>query len=449
MCLVVGVLGSAGACEPVADEPGAAARSAVFAQGIPAGTTPDAGQSCAQRQFPPERTASATGNCPVDFCGVNGVWLGRGVPFRTLNLDGTMNEQGLAIKSFVLANGERVTPDVVGDTLIGRGATGDHTGYDLEYAELTLEHNLIAPNEPHPVFTVTFKILEVKYLDFGATCVSPYVCDHRKFPYYRFSATTGDGCNVQICQPGLNAPDSSRPELAGDAIMFEGDLYDENTFDVTVLPRRNNPRGTFNLACLGSTISKLHFLRHTSASQSPGVRPIYANERKALLRMFTADYCGMAERPMNPGDPISGSALFTRNGTPIRIEFPGGPYKPTEASGFLRSDSESVTVDGRWNDDGATCIGVPRLEAVGDRMVRPTIDRTCDRRIPPHEHQGCAPESTTGSVISYNPLPDAGVPSSSDAGVPPRDAYPPPSDASPPPSDAYSPPSDAYPPLQH
>jgi hypothetical protein len=142
--------------------------------------------------------------------------------------------------------------------------------------------------------------------------------------------------------------------------------------------------------------------------------------------MFTADYCGMAETPINSN---SGSALFTKNGTPIRIDFPNGPYTPTEASGFLRSPSEPVTVDGWWDQDGATCIGIPRLEAGGDATVQSAIDSTCD--LASHTHQGCNSQPPTGSVISYNPPPDAGAPPPSDAGVPPQDAYPPPSDADP------------------
>jgi hypothetical protein len=425
MVLVVGLLGVVGACEPVGDEHRAAVRSAVFAAGNPAGTMPDAGPNCAQFQFGVDPAGAGTGNCPVDFCGVNGVWLGKGVPFRTLNLDGSMNEQGLAIESFVLANKQPVKLDVVGDMLIGRDATGAHTGQELKSAEITLVHHVIAPYVPTPDFTVTFTILKVGYLDFGATCPS---CDHRQFPYYRFIATTGDGCNVQICKPGLNAQDSDRPELAGDAIFFEGDQYEEKSFDVKPLPRPMNRHGMFNLACLGSTISKLHFLRHTSASQSPGVSPPSFDDRKALLRMFTADYCGMAETPINSN---SESALFTRNGMPIRIDFPKGPYTPTEASGFLRSPSEPVTVDGWWDGSGATCIGLPRLEAAGDTMVESLIDSTCANNS--HTYQGCNSLPTTGSVISYNPPLDAGVPPPSDAGVPPQDAYPP---------------SDAYPTLQ-
>src|SRR6188474_3396482 len=40
----------------------------------------------------------ADDECPIIGCGLNGAWLGNGVPFRTLHINGTrVNERGLAI----------------------------------------------------------------------------------------------------------------------------------------------------------------------------------------------------------------------------------------------------------------------------------------------------------------------------------------------------------------
>lgn len=337
VCLVAGALASTSACEPIDGElqsSSGAPLSRIAAAGNPDAAVPG---HCAKFVFPPPDPPGVGAiTCPRDVCGVNGIWFGEEVPFRTLNLDRTPNESGLAIDRFMSADLEPLELDVVGDSLIGRKPTGDVlTGPALRNAKLTLVRH--DPSGTRSIsLTVYVHIIDVLYLDFAATCTSSPGCSPQQTPVYRFTATTGEGCNVQLCKPGINPPDNGRPELAGDAVLFEGDLYNEDTFEVTIAPRMYNQRGTFNLTCLGTTLSKMHLLRHTSASQSPSVASMdqpQEAEREALLRMFTADYCGRGGLPLDPADPDS-SSLFTRNGVPIRIAFSGAAYQPTYASGF-------------------------------------------------------------------------------------------------------------------
>jgi cytochrome c peroxidase len=294
---------------------------------------------------------ATTDNCPRDVCGLNGLWLGGGVPFRTLRLDGTPNDQGFRIVDFRIRDpltGKEIalTADVNNDSLIGRQATGqDLSGHQLKGAYLTLK-GISGPAACPDIDTITVTIKDVTYRPFLAECTPPYQCDSRQVPIYTFTATNGDGCPLEVCRPGLNPDDSSHPNLSGDAVIFQGDTYDERTFQVTETPTSNNLHGIINIACLGSATSKLHLLRHTSASQSAGVPSSTPLQRQSLLRLLTGDYCGSGD-------------LFTQNGIPIHLGFNNSPYQPTADSKFQIATTDIV--DARWNDTGATCIGAPRL----------------------------------------------------------------------------------------
>lgn len=398
MCLVVGALGCAGACEPNADDQWNLVRAPL--SGMPARTTPDAAvvpPNCAQFTFPPDHRNPITIACPRDVCGVNGIWLGQGVPFRTLNLDGSSNSQGLVIQDFESATQESLVVDVEGDSLIGRlQGGGDLRGIQLKYATLTL----LSLTGITPLF-INFHIDDVPYMQFAAQCKQGYTCDSRLIPVYRFSATTSTGCAVQLCKPGINPSDGTRNNLQGDAIIFEGDLYDENTFEVKITPMAINHKRTFNIACVGTTISKLHLLRHTSASQSPYVDVTDQPDkyqREALLRMFTGDYCGRGD----PSDPnnLDKSSLFTENGVPIWITFNSGAYQPTLESTYLPT-GVPMNIDGRWDSTGATCMTNPRLSLKDPNgMVPQSIIQTCTAAM--HSLQYPCPSSGSEYLFSYN-----------------------------------------------
>lgn len=154
-------------------------------------------------------------------------------------------------------------------------------------------------------------------------------------------AREGQGC-VELCKPGL----TDDTTLSGTAVMFRGDSYDDNTFAVS-----NSTDDSFNIACYGTVISKMHFLRHTSAAMGTAAFPV--TQRQAMLRMLTGDYCGNGHS-------------FTSEGHPIRIGFghaafqPRSEFQPDVGLGSARS------LDAMWRTDGtrASCIGAPRLSDV-------------------------------------------------------------------------------------
>jgi hypothetical protein len=354
--------------------------------------------------------SAGTVTCPDTKCGDNGVWLGSGVQFRTLHLrPERTNEANLSIVGFVGKHGEPLTVDVNRDVL--RGATpqsGPDPGKqsdeayvqdkDLVGAQLLLGHldrqppvvqcgpfpcrnggtcvdipddgcnpargdrdcpgtcvggvDAATRTEPRAV-TIEYrlKITDVNYTDFWAQGPS-YRGAATQFPVYSFVATSDDGCEVEMCAPGLS--DDHPDDISGKAVMFRGDFYDEGSHGVTTSPATAYDDDVFNIACLGTAISKLHLLRHTSASQIDPANPAdpQPDKRTTMLRLLTADYCG-------------NGTSFTQNGLALRFNFDSSIYSLTKLSEYGMDDAESL--EALWTPQGALCIGTPRLLRGSDK----------------------------------------------------------------------------------
>jgi thiol-disulfide isomerase/thioredoxin len=318
--------------------------------------------------------------CPRDLCGLNGIWLGAGVPFRTLHLHGAANPEGLAILGFADANGHALAIDVTGDALSGQPADGSPalTGRGLIGASLFL-----GPAGGKSTYQLT--IDSVTFVDFWAqcsTCGGPV----KQAPHYHFTATNlADNCPIALCDPALeHRPDVS---IAGTAVMFRGDYYDDRTYQVTGAPapdRANADGDLFNLACEGTAVYKLYMLRHSTASASSTAAITAPPQRTTLLRLLTADYCGR-------GHP------FTVNGVPIQLgPNPAmSPYRVTPASGY--DLAFGGLIDAQWTADGAACLGTPRLS----RFMNPAellrlIHDVCTPLT-------CTPRTPAGYATSANP----------------------------------------------
>jgi hypothetical protein len=191
-----------------------------------------------------------------------------------------------------------------------------------------------------------------------------------------------------LCDP-LSEPGEA---VQGRVTMFRGDQYSEPPPGAFRRPGyrgagyvvASDPTSTwFNIACEGTAIAKLHLLRHTAASVfdpradvptgsdhaipvPPGIptgpivhprRTTKVPERQALLKMLTADYCGI-------GFP------FTENGHPLSYTFqqPWQPLFPrTNGSAVPFRGLDNVSIDALWNQDGAVCLAVPRLSDIEPR----------------------------------------------------------------------------------
>lgn len=283
--------------------------------------------------------------CPDLGCGLNGAWLGENLPFRELDL-GTgndpstriPNDHGLRIESFRDRLGNALAIDVVNDELLGRLGTSALAGVKLEGAVLTLV------TAKAPVQRYFLRIEHVTQTGFWTESCPENKCDASdRFPLYTITYTREGGPTKaeNLCAPFDPDPTTIDRGIEARVIVFRGDRYDA---DYTVTAPANTT--WFNLACTGTAISKLHLLRHTRASRrdTTPVRVTSVAQRQTLLRLLTADYCGV-------GHP------FTTDGHPLRYTFlqTWEPLSPR----FV--PSELASVDALWTYDAAVCIATPRL----------------------------------------------------------------------------------------
>jgi hypothetical protein len=282
-----------------------------------------------------------TGDCQPNGCGLNGVWLGRELAFRTLNLPvgafpSTPNEAGISIVAFRDKHNKELKLDVQGQQLFGSpgGKVDEVVG-----AHLLLEKTMDTSGTPR-TYDLTIESVDTT-TPFWAGCI-PSGNDSDECQMapaavntYTFTAMASDGCQVAVCSPEMTGDYN---ELTGSAVIFRGDHYTD-TYDVS---KESGPM--FNIACVRSDLYKLHMLRHTSAARSPGHDSGFP-QRQALLRMLTADYCGI-------GHP------FTKNDTAIRFQLRDPVYSPTAASHYVIGGTD--TQEALWTPDGALCISSPR-----------------------------------------------------------------------------------------
>lgn len=323
------------------------------------------------------------------MCGLNGAWLGEGFKFRTLDLKGGYNEANLKIVGF-RQDSEPLEADVAGDELSGKTQSGALlTGAALIGAAFYLERG-------HSTGTYKLEIVGIERKRFWTRCLpgaTGCVERPREVPFYRFYVTDGRGCKVQLCRPGLSEEDDDA--ISGTAVIFRGDLY---TDSYEVRTADSNPplkieaaeEGVFNIACIGTAISKLHLLRHTEAARDGSHRTSRA-QRQALLRMLTADYCGI-------GYP------FTRDGHPLDLAF----KKTSWDAGPAYDIRDAITLEAHWDENGATCLDTPRLESLdlgggvlGSRL-RTRIDAVCKRNR--HMLPSC-PQGHNGQPLGSAMLP--------------------------------------------
>jgi hypothetical protein len=147
---------------------------------------------------------------------------------------------------------------------------------------------------------------------------------------------------------------------------------------VTVIGSATGP--WFNIACAGSALAKLHLLRHTDAG-AVGSYTTTLDERRAMLKMYSADVCGRGES-------------FTRPGEPLLLADNRGWYtfNPATASSW-----EAI-----WNAKGARCLDVPRrLAEEPNVLVR--IRAACGGVLPPSCGALLPNWRAYGHVVSANP----------------------------------------------
>ncbi|HZJ63561.1 MAG TPA: ADYC domain-containing protein [Kofleriaceae bacterium] len=341
----------------------------------------------------PGPTVQVHEDCPRLGCGLNGSWLGENLPFRDLDRGPDRrspqgrqaNQAHLVIESFKKKNGDELGIDVDGDDLVGL-ERGDHElrGEKLIGTVITLapDASRKASGHPEKYFLHIDDVTSTGFWTESCTFDPARRCTAADLaPLYTINfVKEGGNEKGNLCDP-LIAPGEA---VQGRVIIFRGDQYREpppGAFRRPGLYRgpgyvvASDPASTwFNVACEGTAIAKLHLLRHTAASvfdprpevvaTGPIVHPprtTRISERQTLLKMLTADYCGI-------GFP------FTENGHPLSYTFqqPWQPLFPrTDGSAVPFRGIDNASLDALWNQDGAVCLAVPRLS---DTVARTRLE---------------------------------------------------------------------------
>ncbi|MEZ4363155.1 MAG: ADYC domain-containing protein [Kofleriaceae bacterium] len=258
--------------------------------------------------------------CPSWACGVNGPSLNNR-PFHELSESGAENKEGFRLGALT-KNGQTYRIRVTGHTLTAYNRSNTLAGTQLVGSTFT-----VVDRRGH--------VVEV-YIT-GVTSLQLWGGPQAGLPIesYRFhwsDPSTGVRLQNLCSNPSpLKAYSSELLGLRGDfTVVFEGNRYDAER--KTVLPGSTD---WFNIGCAGHALSKLLLTGHANDTGTATT-----DEQQATLKMITADYCGTG-------------LSFTAGGEPLY-------WKTSNA--YMDYFGTAVTLEARWNAQGAICLGQPRLQ---------------------------------------------------------------------------------------
>ncbi len=351
-------------------------------------------------------------NCNPWECGSNSAWLGENIRFHELDAAGGPNDADLVVGQFFHKSGQPMNLHVDHDELYGEKpvsvlqrlaylVTGSKPpvwkGKELEGATLQLAR-LRSPGR------WLLNIRKVSHTSFwvGAGRVKGAVPVYELTYYDQLNKTK----EAPLCEPPKGGLSSEWQSLEGKALIFRGDRYE--ALPKLVVEEGGNS-SWFNIACAGTTVAKMHLLRHTWAS-SDETHQTQVKQRQALLKMLTGDYCG-------------GGYSFTVHGQPLQYSYvqdwPPQPPLPSAIGTWLGT----MSIDAVWDEKGAVCIDTPRMVAnsLGKKAAYlAEIRAKCQALLTPRKIPSCsqlgltlqgAPSGTMpwiqlgGYAISANPNP--------------------------------------------
>lgn len=275
--------------------------------------------------------------CPAWGCGTNSATVGDGLVFDELNSDGSPNRNGLRIDHAFLRDGTPLRKLGVRrhhlEAVDFRGTT--HSGYGLVNAVIVLKHDI------HGAYELHITAYYPQDLQFWAG--PPEIV-----PFYEMKVRRQGDLQKPleyVCRKDLLSTEPVWQRVAHSALVFQGDYYDPILKTVSAVPESlpldTDPR--FNVACAGTAPAKMHLTRHTRASSIDAsgrtVYPTSVSHRQAMLKMFTADYCGTGWSFTVDGQPLTYSDGRTE---------------------FARW-AEATEIEAVWKSGGAMCLSTPRL----------------------------------------------------------------------------------------
>ena len=268
--------------------------------------------------------------CPPWMCGSNSPEIDLHM-FHELHELGAANTEGFRIaeyKKWISGIWQPFRPDVVNGALVARSLTTNaivYSGTSLTGSIFTIKNDLTGGVYYMTVAHVSRAKMWAKVG--STTTVTPTY----QFTWSTiFADTTGGN---QMC-----GVDNDATGIADfHAVVFDDDRIDADAIRVT-----GETANWFNIGCAGHALAKQHLTANTKAGAAIiGATAPSLNMRTANLKMLSADYCG-------GGDP------FTVAGTPLRWK---------DSLGRFNTTSPLLTnIEARWNETGAICLNVPRVD---------------------------------------------------------------------------------------
>lgn len=230
-----------------------------------------------------------------------------------LHLDGLANAGGVTfVDIFNPANGHHYKPDInlSRDELVARNMNNNQLA--LAGPQLVGKFlSLMTPSGPVQLKIVGFDGGVPSWASGGGTV-----------SIYRMQYTDLDGVTHPVC------PNTSDPHKDMVTLIY-GETYNRVTNEVVGGQSR-----WFTIACVAEAAFKMKMMDY----HPTGTRHATRDQRRATLRMVTADYCG-------DGTP------YTVDGTSVAWRNANGSVTPTIAE---------TSLEAKWGPEGALCLDDPR-----------------------------------------------------------------------------------------
>lgn len=260
-------------------------------------------------------------NCPTCISGLGNSPVIDKVAIHGVPLDGTANADGVALLGGVTSGGMPFTLGFDPTTENFYGADEDG-GVLFQPSEMVNKALVLSVNGQERLLRITGQVDGVASWATGAPPISVYRA------YY----TTQQGAMIPLC-PSAN-PDEQWFTLIAD------ELVDRKNSELVAAP------GWVSFACVNEAVGKMKLLNY-HANGSTGTNPA---ERKATLRMLTADYCGTGDH-------------FTVSGVSVAWRDTAGTVLPP----FAENEFEAM-----WDENGAICLNTPR------HVARSVVEAKCN-----------------------------------------------------------------------
>jgi ADYC domain-containing protein len=201
---------------------------------------------------------------------------------------------------------------------------------------------------------------------------APQPVEAYELTYLRIDPPDPGGTATDVCSGQGTSSDPLWGGVPHAAILFADEYIDVDHAAI------GQPRpGMFHIGCPGSTHARMHLSRHTRPSDHDGQFPTTLDQRLAMLKMFSADYCGTGQR-------------FTTDNYPLRWLDNTGWTQP--ALDLDPKHGQITSIEAIWGPEGAVCLDTPRKVS---RDQVPCALPTC---------QDVASWAAQGHVISANPV---------------------------------------------